>query len=318
MQALLEIVIPVFALILCGYLVGRTRLLTDDGIKGINNFVFYVILPALTFRIMGSGTFRARFDIDIVLAYYSAALGLFAGAFFLARYVFRLTTTEQPIFAMGSVFSNTALMAISIVYLAYGEAGLVPLMILFSIHPLILIIIPTILIEVARTRAQGEGEAPILRIIGQAMLGIVTNPVILGMAAGIAWAFTGWQMPKMLDQFTKFLSDATAPCALFGLGAALTRYRIRGNLKESFTMVGFKLIGLPVAVWLMTYYVFEIDRMWAQVAIVMSAMPTGANVFILASRYDSYVGRATSAVLISTALSVISASILLWMFSPAR
>ncbi|MGE0736921.1 MAG: AEC family transporter [Alphaproteobacteria bacterium] len=318
MQVVLEIVIPVFALILCGYLVGRTRLLTDDGIKGINNLVFYVILPGLIFRTMSSGAFRERFDIDIVLAYFSAALGLFAAALLLARYVFRLKTTEQPIFAMGATFSNTALMAISIVYLAYGEAGLVPLMILFTVHPLIMIILPTILLEVARTRERGQGDAHILLILQQAVLGVVTNPVILGMVAGIAWGFAGWPMPKMLDQFTKFLSDATATCALFGLGAALTRYRVRGNLKQSFSMVALKLLALPTLVWLTTYYVFEVDHMWAQVAIIMSSMPTGASVFILASRYETYIGRATSAVLISTALSIVSASILLSMFAPAR
>src|SRR5688572_12744983 len=105
MSATLAIVLPVFAVMLLGYGVGKTRLFGDDGVRTLTNFCFYVTIPALLFRSM------ARLDAPdgdallIVLAFYAAVLLTFAVAMVAGRALFRLNLAEQAIFAVGGAYS---------------------------------------------------------------------------------------------------------------------------------------------------------------------------------------------------------------------
>ena len=107
------------------------------------------------------------------------------------------------------------------------------------------------------------------------------------------------------------MGKAVAPAALFALGASLAGYRIGGALSESLTMVAFKLFVHPAAVWLLGHYVFDLEPVVLAVATLMAAAPIGANVFNLAHHYEVYLARATSAVVISSTLSMLTLAVLL-------
>ncbi len=126
----------------------------------------------------------------------------------------------------------------------------------------------------------------------------------------------GLELPKPADTFARLLGGAAGPSALFALGASLSDRRIAGNVGESLAMVGFKLVVHPAIVWLLAVYVFSLDPLWVAVATVTAALPIGANVFIVAQKYDRYVARTTSATLISTALSMVTVAVLLEALTP--
>lgn len=313
MEATLVIVLPVFGLIALGFGVGKTSLLSDDGIKGLTNFVFYVAIPALLFRTMGTLDYPEGVDLTIMLGYYSAALTVYAIALATALLVFRLPLQEAAMFGMGSTFSNSVLLGIPLVFLAFEEQGVLPLMLIISVHPLILITVPTILIEVGRGAA-GAGETNWRAIGLAAVMSLLKNPVIVAMLAGVLYGLTGFGFHPIFERFVDFLGRAAAPCALFALGASLTRYRIAGDMPQVGVMAVYKLLLMPVLVWVATHYVFPIDPLWGAIATINAAMASGANVFVLAGRYDIFVARAASVVLISTALAVFSAAFLLnWL-----
>ena len=311
MDTTVDIVLPVFALVAVGYAIGRTRLLGDGGVQGISNFVFYVAIPTLLFRTMSRIELPEIGSLGIVFAYFGGCLLVFPVAAVVGRLLFGIGRDEQAVMGMGAVFSNTVLLGIPLVFTAFGEDGVVAIMLIVMFHSITLITLPTILLEVARGERGQSG-----RIIGSTLTALARNPVIVAMLAGLAYGGLGFTLPAPVDRFAGLMSGAAAPCALFALGASLAGYRIAGSLRETFTLIGFKLLVHPVAVWLLGRYVFDLAPLWLAVATITAALPVGANVFVLAQRYDVYVQRSTSATLISTALSVISLAVLIAYFAP--
>ncbi len=304
-----NIVLPVFGLVFCGYLVGRTKILTPEGIHGLTNFVFYVAIPVLMFRTVARNELPGLNDLAIIGAYYCGSLLLYFAAVVGGQLVFRLPLDQLAIFGMGSIYGNTVMLGLPLAYALYGEAGVLPMLIIISFHNPAFITLVALVIEIGRGHNKSK-----LAIIYASLKTLAANPVVIGICLALPLMIFEWELPKPVDRFAELLSAAAAPCALFALGASLVEYKIAGKLNQSLTIVVLKLVVHPLLVWLFATYVFELTPMWVAVATMTAALPTGANVFIYASGYGIYVARATSATLISTGLSVVTVAVLLnWM-----
>ncbi|WP_193367915.1 AEC family transporter [Pelagibius marinus] len=309
MLSILETVLPIFGLVLCGYVVGRRRWMSEEAIKGLNTFVFYFAIPALLFRAMARGIGPVEFTI--VGAYFAGVLATFLLALVVARLAFRTGPVEQVLFGMGSIFSNTVLLGIPLVFTVLGEAAGLQLMLIITFHAVIILPVITVLIELRRGAGQGWR-----RLFGQTFRAIALNPIILALILGIAYGLTGAPLPGAAERFLALLGGAAAPCALFALGASLTSFELRGDIKETLAIVAMKLLVHPAVMAVLAFWVFELPPLAATVAVITAAIPAGANVFIMARQYDIYLGRAASAVLISTALSVVTLTFLLATLRP--
>ena len=307
MQGIIETVLPIFALVLCGYALGRRRWMSEEAIKGLANFVFYLAIPALLFRSLARGL--GPVDLTVVLAYFSGVVLSFLLAFAITRAAFRTDYAEQVLAGMGSSFSNTVMLGIPLVLTVFGEAGRVPLMLIITFHSILIIPAVSVLLEIGRGRGKGWGG-----MARTSLASIFANPVILALLAGTAWGMTGWSLPTPAERFIELLSGAATPCALFALGASLTGFKIAGDLKETMVVVVLKLFAHPAIVAVFAWFVLDLEPGPAAVAIVMAALPAGANVFILAQHYNTYTARSASAILISTGLSVITLSALIALF----
>jgi predicted permease len=129
------------------------------------------------------------------------------------------------------------------------------------------------------------------------------------MGAGVA--LLGIEVPAILDGIMKLVRGATVPCALFALGATLAGLPLAERLRETVFMVALKLVAYPAAVYLtMLVLLPDLDPVWRAVAVISAAVPIGANVYLVADRYEAYVQRASTAILASTVLSVVTVSAL--------
>jgi len=312
MEQILTIIGPVFGLIATGYVVGRTSLMTAEGVKGLTNFVFYVAIPALLFRSMVRTALPRADDLVLIVTYFGTLAILFVIAMLIARVLFRLDPAEQGLFGMAAIFGNTVLAGIPIVYAAYGEAGLVPLLLIIVFHPTM--IFPVVILIIEASLGKGGGAWRTMRATARSL---VTNPVIVALLAGIAWNALGLGIPGVADAFLKLLAGAAAPAALFALGATLTRFKLASGIYENLAMSAIKLVALPAAMWASLTSFTDLPPLWIAVAVLTAALPTGANVFLLAQRYDIYVARTSTVVLVSTAASALSlAAVLIWLGTP--
>lgn len=311
METTLHIVLPIFGVILAGYVFARTPLLSQEGIRGLSGFVFYVAMPALLFRTLGRGVVPAGANLDVFFTYVVGCLFLYGIALALGRLAFRGGLQAGALLAMGTTFSNAVMLGIPLVFTAFGEEGLVAIMMIVVFQSAVLIPLTTILLEVGRGRGGG-----LARMGPTTLAALARNPVIVAMVAGLAWGAGGLSLPGPVDRFIDLLGHGAVPAALFALGASMAGFRIAGNLLESLAMVALKMVALPVIVWILATYIFALPPLHTAVAVVVAGLPVGANVFILASTYRTYEQRAATAVVISTALSVVTAALLLAHYAP--
>jgi predicted permease len=305
MEAAFDIVVPMFALMLCGYLAVYVRILGAEGIKGLSNFVFFFAIPALLFRGVATSRGAEHDEIAIVYAYFLACLVVFAIAMAVGRWVFRLSLQEQAIMAFTATFSNTVLLGIPIIYTAFGERGLLPVTLITSFHSIVLLTLATTIIEI------GDGHGgKFLHSLPKTLLALLRNPLLLAILAGFAMRLLGWHGPAVVDGFLALLAGAAAPCALFALGATLAGFHLGGAINETLFLSVMKLVVHPLLVWFMVTEVFPLAPIQVAVAVILAALPAGQNGFILAQRYGIYVQRSAGAVLITTAISVVTVSLL--------
>ncbi len=311
MSAIVDIIVPVFGMVLVGLALGRSRLLSAEGLRGFTGVTFYALFPALLFRSMAKVRLEAL-ELDILLVFFSAVFAIY-GVLMLLGWLAGMRLGDRTMFALSGTFSNGVGIGIPFITYAFGEKGLVPLLMIISVHSLIMLTFSSFLMEMA---AQGGGGSRLLGRLGGAALTMLKHPVIPAIFAGLLWSelaahVPGLVMPAAIDRLLQALAQAAPPCGLVMVGASLAHVGLKGHWQPAAVAAAFKLIALPALVWTIGRYVFPLDPLWLTVATLNSALPAGANVYMVAQIYGVGVARATNAVVISTAASVVTLSIAL-------
>ncbi|WP_404380569.1 AEC family transporter [Caenispirillum salinarum] len=311
MTETLGIVLPIFGVMALGWIFARRSLISEAGVSGIVNFVFFLAIPALLFRTLANGAVEGRFDARLIAGFFSAALLHFALGWLVSRFVFRNSAEACGLAAMSGGFGNLVLVGLPLVQRAYGDAGLVPLMLIIMVHSAILFTATTLAIEAGRS-----GGGSWVRRLGGTLKSVFLNPIVIAALSGLVFGMLGLRLPGVVDETLALVGRGAAPVALFAVGATLATCRIAGDLREALVMTALKLLVLPVLVWVFAALVFELRTEWVTVAVLAGAMPAGANVYVFARKFDIYVNRATAVVLLSTVLSVVTLTALIATLPP--
>jgi malonate transporter len=309
--AILDVVLPIFGVVLAGYLVGRLGIIKGERIDGLADFTFFVAIPALMFRSVVHSVRWESADPGVLIAYFGSGVLLFGLMVFVGGRIFRVRFEEAAVLGLAVTFGNSVQLGIPLVLRAFGESGMLPLMLIISFHSIVLIGLTTVLIEIGRGRGGGPKAAAL-----QAAKGSARNPIIIAMLTGLVGAAFEVELPKALDDFLALVGSAGIPCALFALGAQLTRFRLAGSLGPTMMIVVLKLLVLPAIVWVFALWL-GLRPETVAVATLAAGLPTGANVFILANRYQVYQAPVASAVVASTALSLVTVAVLIAWLAPS-
>ncbi len=308
MDVILEIILPVFGTLGLGYAAARTGLFDEAANRGLSAFVFTFALPLMLFRAIAQAELPDSLPWGYLLSYYIGAFAVFGLAMLAVRSLSARKLDEQGILGLGAAFSNGGMLGIPLVMTAYGPSAALPLFVMIACHSLLMLPPTTALIEAARGGKQTS--AGLLLILAK---GVVRTPIIWGLSAGLVVALSGFAIPGPLDAVAKGLGGAATPCALFALGASLTRYSIGGNLKESALLVALKTLVHPLLVWLLATRVFDVPPLWVATAVTLAALPAGITPYLFAQRYRACEATVASAVFLSTVLSVLTLSVLLFL-----
>ena len=306
MDAIVNVVVPVFGIVLTGYLAGRLDVLGPESAAALNRFVYYFALPPVLF------VFTARAPIDKVLNWPFIGAFLLGSALTLAialivgRVWFRLTFDQLVIHGLAAVFANTAYMGIPLFLTAFGPDGTLPAII--GTLAATTVLIGGAIAALEATRAAGPS---VLRIFSQVSAMLVRNPLLVAPFLGIAFSALSLPVPKPIGNFLDLLAASAGPAALFALGLSLVGRSLRGNVQEVVWLTFLKLIVHPLVTYLMVRYVFTLPPTWARAAVLLAALPPGALVFVVAQQYDVYVQRASAAIIVSTVLSIATIAALL-------
>jgi malonate transporter len=272
----------------------------------VNAFVFYFALPTFLFNLMATSPLADVLNGPFVAAYLGAGLPVFAVAAILGRVIFKIRPSEATLQGSAAVLGNTGYMGLPLVAAAFGDRAAIPLVLGLTIEVTVLIPLTIVLIEAEKGFGGGW-----TRLMGSVAGAMIRNPLMIAIFVGALVSATGFGLPTPIENFTELLGGAAGPCALFALGATLAGQRLSSGIGEVSYMTFFKLLVHPTAMWFTTTRLFDLDPLWATVAVLGASLPVAANVFIIAKQYDTYVDRTSSAVLVSTIISVVTVSTLL-------
>ncbi len=306
MTGLLGIIGPVFGLILMGAAAVRLKWLEVPAIKGMSDFVFFAAMPSLLF--LSITTAPPLRLLDVAGSFLAGAVVLFAAAVLIGQRFLGLRLASASIFGLNAVFGNTVMLGIPIVDAAYGREGVANLLAVVVFHSAFLLPLATILIEADTGRGQG-----VFGVLWASVPGLLRNPVIVTMLVALSWRFLGVPVPGGMQRFLSLLGGAGPPLALFCLGASLPKPQGWSDLAEVLVGGVFKLLVMPVLVGGIAYAV-GVSGVAFKVVVLASALPTGANAFMLARRFSTMAEASASIVVASTAVSVVTLAVLLsWL-----
>lgn len=293
--------LPFFGLIALGFWAGKRRFFTAEATAYLTRFVFYFALSAMIFGFAANLDLAAIFNVDFVLAYALASLLIWAATLALA--LLRGETAEKAVFeAHCGVIGNVGFLGIPMLALLMGPAAVGPVLMVLAVD---LIVFSSILTLVITGLREGRMSPAVIRTLA---MGILANPMIVSVVLGLGWGATGLALPGPINEFLTLLGAAATPCALFAIGASLAERRLdRPGVALWLSLV--KLVLHPGAVAVASLWVFDVQAFPAAVMIAAAALPVAGNVFILAQHYQVAPQRVSAAILLSTALSVLTVSL---------
>jgi len=310
MGILVEIIMPVFGLVMLGYVAARLGWFEEDGIRGLSSFVFNFAIPVMLFRSIANTTLPAEIPWLFLTSYYFSAFLLFAVAMLLGRIVFHQQVQSAGIFGMAGSYSNVVLLGIPLVLTTFGDKATLPLFMIVATHAAVMFFTTTAVMEAAR------GDVGQLRYLPwQTAKVLIKNPIIIGLLLGLLFNLFHLAIPAPIDAVAKSLSGAALPCAVFSVGASLSQYRVKGSLAEAFSLVALKNALHPLLVWIMADQLFQLDAIWTATAVLLAGTPVGINVYLFAQRYNTLVVPAAASIVISTGTSIITLSVILYLLN---
>ncbi|MFG1417418.1 AEC family transporter [Xanthobacter sp. V0B-10] len=291
------IILPVFGMVAIGYGAARAGLVSEKASDGLAEYVFNLALPVLIFRTLSEAKLPEAQPWGYWFAYFAGAFLVFGLAMLAARRLFGRGHQEAVIHGFAAGQANTVFVGVPLILKAYGEEGAVPLFLLIAIHLPIMMVAATLLLE------GGAGFSPAtLKRLGRQL---ALNPILVGIYAGGIAQLLGVHATGIPRQLVDLLSASATPCALVSLGLSLRHYGMSGDVRPPILIAFLKLVVHPGAVFLLTL-VLPMPRVWAGVAVLFAAMPSGINGYLLAQRYGVAVTTTTSAVSLSTACAVVT------------
>lgn len=301
----LNTTLPVFLVIVLGWFLMQKKMFNDNFISIINKYVFTVALPVLLFKDIAATPIRDAFDPKFVIFCMIGTTIMFMGVWILAG-IFLKDKSMVGAFTQASARGSAAVLGIAFVQNIYGDSGMTPLMIVAAV-PLYNIYSVIILTVCADNQTNADASATIRR----AFKNILTNPIILGIAAGVPFSLLNIELPPLVLKTVTSVSQTATPMALLAVGAGFEGRKAIKKIKPTLAATFIKLVALPAI-----FFPFAIAmgfRESALVAIlVMVGSPTTVTCYIMAKNMGNDDVLSSSIIVMATLLS--SISLTFWIF----
>ena len=224
-------ILPVFAIILIGYLAARTGLVPASVNRDLNRFVVWIALPALMFHIVATTDWHNLWDTQFVIASLAGSLLTYALGMGIGR-LRGLSLADMGVDGLNASYSNAAYIGLPLFLLAMGPRAMPYVIIGATLTLMVQFACAVITIELGHHRHMGIGHA-----LGKAATGVIRNPVIAGPTLGLLWWLTGWHLPDPVEQCTRMLGAAASPTALVAIGLFLAERPLMEAVSNRFVLM---------------------------------------------------------------------------------
>jgi predicted permease len=276
--------------ILAGYLLGRSGVLSADARIVLSRFVFFAASPCLLFTVLAGADPRLLLSPLLAVSGLSA-LAMVLVAVGVTRLLWRRTAAQSTVTALAAGYVNANNIGLPVAIYVLGNAAYPGPVILLQL----LLYAPVSLVVLEHSRGRASVGATVLRS--------VRNPLLLASLLGFVLAITHVHLPAPVLEPFKLIGGAAVPVMLMGFGMSLHGQRVLepgAGRRDVVLATALKLVGMPLAAWLLGAFVFRLDDPTLHAAVVLAGLPTAQNVLVYAMRYDRSVPVARDAVLLTT------------------
>jgi len=300
--------LPFFGIIGLGYLAGRRGFFTPEATAYLTKFVFFFALSAMLFNFAANLSLSDIFDPRFVGAYLwgCGVVYLLATAVAFWR---GLSVAEAAIEAQVAIIGNVGFLGIPMLVLLLGEAAAGPMLMVLATD---LIVFSSLIVILITGSRDGRMSLGIFKTVG---LGLLKNPMIVSIVLGLAWSYSGRELYAPVNEFLSLLGAAATPGALFAIGASLAS-KSAERMEVAAWLSFCKLVLHPLSVALAALVLFPVEPFAAVVMISASSLPVAGNVYMLAQHYGVAPARVSAAILVTTAVSIVTVSLVIGWLNP--
>jgi predicted permease len=298
--------LPFFGLILIGYIAAKVTKQPAEALGWLNTFIIYAALPALFFKLVSRTPFEDLTRIDFIATDLAATYSIFIALFAIGRWVRGNSLADCTIQSFAGAYGNIGYMGPGLALLALGEDAAVPVALIVCLENALHFIVAPALMAAAGDDRRSRGQ-----LVVDIARKVALHPFILSTALGFLAAAFHIDQPLAFQRFVDYLAQAAAPCALFAMGVTLALRPLKRIPAEIGYIVPAKLIIHPVVVYLALTAVGGFEPVWVYAAVLLAALPTATNVFVIGQQYGVWQERASATILITTLLSVATVSLFL-------
>jgi predicted permease len=298
------IILPIFALILAGFIAGKAAVLGADATAVLNRFVVYLALPALLFNVVAHAKWQDLDQPGFLAVFGLSCLVVFAVTIAL-RWRRPRHLADASLDGLNAGYANVGFIGFPLCLTVFGKASLPLTTIAAVVTVCIVFAIGIVLIEVSL-----QEEANIWRLLTKVGLALAKNPLLIAPAAGAVMMASGVSLPGSVNVFFTLLGNAASPCALVVLGLffAERKPKAGGIFWASLPLVMLKLLAQPGLAWVFATVWLRLPPEPTHVAVVLAALPTGTGPFMLAEFYGREAAVTSSTILLSTIFSLVTVS----------
>jgi predicted permease len=309
------ITFPFFALVLCGYLAARRRMLPLEAIPGLNGFVLFFALPCMLFRFGASTPIAQLLDMGVLTTWTLCAL-IMVGFTVAMSLNARIGWNDAAFGALVAAFPNSGFMGVPLLVALLGTQAAGP-----AILTMVIDMVVTTSLCIALSRLDGADEHGAAKAFKNALMGVLANPLPWSILLGALASALDFSPPKPVEKTIGMLADAASPVALFTIGAVLARSQmlalsghvVAPRLGDYLPVALFKLFLHPLLVLMVGAGLISqgmlLPRFALTVMVLTAALPSASNVSLLAERFGADNGRVARIILVSTAAAFVTFSL---------
>jgi malonate transporter and related proteins len=301
-----DLILPVFAVILTGWIVGYTGYLSRALSDALIHFAYNIAMPALLIVTIAQEPGRSLINWRFLVAFGGGSLLCFILVFGVMSLRASRNLASRTMHGMAASMTNTGFVALPVLQAIYGQRAVLPAAVATVFVAVVMFPIAVILLEIGQRDEHGSRTSPMATVKH-----VVLNPMVISTLIGMLWSVAGLRMPGPVTAYFGILADALTPCALFAIGLGLSIDGLRAHIGQASLLAAVKLVIMPVIVYGLSRSL-GLDPLYTIAAVICGAVPTAKTVYILAGEYHCEEMMVASTVSMTTLASIIT--LVAWLY----
>ena len=302
-----DLILPVFAVILTGLVVGYTGYLSRALSDALIHFAYNIAMPALLIVTIAQEPAHSLINWRFLVAFGGGSLLCFILVFGVMSIRASRSVASRTMHGMAASMTNTGFVALPVLQAIYGQRTVLPAAIATVFVAVVMFPAAVILLEIGQRDTHGVRTPPMTTVKH-----VVLNPLVISTLIGMLLSVLDLRMPRPVAAYLGILADALTPCALFAIGLGLSIDGLRANLGRASLLSAVKLLIMPLIVYGLSVSL-RLDPLYTIAAVICAAVPTAKTVYILAGEYHCEEMMVASTVSMTTLVSVIS--LVVWLYA---